>query len=52
MVLDIATPKALPKDDAILYNPDATPTLSSGASATAVSVEGVAYVPKPIPNNK
>ena len=38
----MATPNAFPKDDAILYTPDATPTLSSGACATAVSVDGVA----------
>mgnify|MGYP001439541123 CR=1 len=40
--MEIDTPKAPPRELAILYIPAAEPTLSEGALATDVSVDGVA----------
>src|SRR5699024_7657261 len=51
-VAEMAIPNAFPKELAILYIPDASPTLLSGAATTAVSVDGVAYIPSPKPNKK
>lgn len=39
---EMATPNDHPSELAILYSPDASPTLFGGALDTAVSVEGVA----------
>lgn len=37
---EMATPNEPPRELAILYNPDASPTLLAGAFDTAVSVDG------------
>ncbi len=49
MAAEMAIPMAAPKEDAILYIPDAEPAFSSGTEVKAASAEGVAYKPRPIP---
>lgn len=48
---EIATPKAAPKEDAILYMPEADPADSCGTFDRAASIDGLAYSPNPMPNS-